>query len=84
MDISCPYDIDVTQKEEEKITKYSGLRLELDQMWDCKCVVIPIVISGLGVVCMDFEKYINSLPVLCIKIALLGSEKILRNFLSRN
>lgn len=86
--ISCPNDINVTQKEQEKITKYSGLRMELGRMWDCECVVIPIVISGLGVVSMEFEKYINSLPadistVLCIKIALLGSEKILRNFLSR-
>ena len=88
IDISCPNDINVAQKEQEKITKYSGLRMELGRMWDCECVVIPIVISGLGVVSVDFEKYKNSLPadistVLCIKITLLGSEKILRRFLSR-
>ena len=88
IDISCPNDINVAQKEQEKITKYSGLRLELGRMWDCECVVIPIVISGLGLVSVDFEKYKNSLPadistVLCIKITLLGSEKILRRFLSR-
>ena len=29
---------------------YSGLSLELGRMWDCECMVVPIVISGLGVV----------------------------------
>ena len=51
-------------------------------------MVIPIVAGGLGVVSLDFEKYINMLPAqvlpaMCIKIALLGSEKILRASLSR-
>ena len=84
-----PNDINVTQKKQEKITEYSGLRLELGRMWDCEYVAIPMVISGLGVVSLDFEKYKNSLPadistVLCIKIALLGSEKILRLGTSNN
>ena len=62
--------------------------MELGRMWNCECVIIPIVVSGLGVVSVEFEKYKNALPadistVLCTKIALLGSEKILRNFLSR-
>ena len=88
VDIACPNDINVVQKEQEKITKYSGLRLELGRMWDCECMVVPIVISGLGVVSMEFEKYKNMLPadistVMCVKIALLGSEKILRSFLAR-
>ena len=32
IDVSCPNDINVSQKEQEKITKYSGLRLELGRM----------------------------------------------------
>ena len=88
IDVSCPNDINVIQKEQEKITKYNGLRMELGRMWNCECVVIPIVISGMGMVSVDFEKYKNQLPadistVMCTKIALLGSEKILRSFLSR-
>ena len=51
-------------------------------------MVVPIVISGLGVVTLEFEKYKNMLPadistVMCVKIALLGSEKLLRIFLAR-
>ena len=54
-------------------------------MYGC---IVTIVARGLGVVSLDFEKYINMLPArvspaMCIKIALLGSEKILRAFLSR-
>ena len=76
------------KKSRKKITKYSGLRLELGRMWDCDCVVVPIAVSGLGVVSVDFETYKSILPadistVMCSKIALLGSEKILRSFLSR-
>ena len=57
-------------------------------MWDCECVIVPIVISGLGLVSLEFEKYKNMLPadistVMCVKIALLGSEKLLRSFLAR-
>ena len=88
IDISCPNDINVAQKEQEKISKYSGLRIELGRMWDCECMVIPIVVGSLGVVSLDFDKYRNMIPAkisstMCIKIALLGSEKILRAFLSR-
>ena len=57
-------------------------------MWDCECTVIPIVIGGLGVVSESFENYKNMVPaeistLMCTKITLLGSEKILRNFLAR-
>ena len=88
IDVSCPNDINVSEKEQEKITKYSGLRQELGRMWDCECVVIPIVIGGLGVVSENFERYKHMVPAelstaMCIKITLLGSEKILRNFLAR-
>ena len=88
IDVSCPNDINVSQKEQEKITKYSGLRLELGRMWDCDCMVIPIVIGSLGVVSEHFEKYKDMVPaelstVMCTKITMLGREKILRNFLAR-
>ena len=88
IDVSCPNDINVMQKEQEKITKYSGLRVELGRMWDCDCTVIPIVVGGLGVVSNEFMNYIGMVPadispILCTKIAILGSEKILRGFLAR-
>ena len=88
IDVSCPNDINVSQKEQEKVTKYAGLRMELGRMWNCECVVVPIVIGGLGVVSNNFEKYKLMVPanlstIMCTKITLLGSEKILRSFLAR-
>ena len=88
IDISCPNDINVSEKEQEKITKYSGLRLELGRMWDTECMVVLVVIGSVGVVSENFERYLKMVPAelsptMCIKTTLLGSEKILRRFLSR-
>ena len=88
LDISCPSDGNVTSKENEKITKYSGLRVELAKMWDCECTVIPIVIGGLGAISDKFVQYLDMIPAnisseLCQKITLLGSELIMRSCLSR-
>ena len=88
IDVSCPSDGNVNAKENEKITKYSGLRVELAKMWQCESIIIPVVIGGLGGLSEKFIDYINQIPAevsadLCQKITLLGSEKIMRSCLSR-
>ena len=88
IDVSCPSDVNVIAKENEKIAKYSGLRVELAKMWESECVVIPVIIGGLGCLSEKFTDYINQIPAeisaeLCQKITMLGSEKILRSCLSR-
>ena len=88
VDISCPCDVNVRMKENEKITKYGALRKELTKMWGGKCVIIPVVVGGLGAVSNDAEKHLKSLPgnvkmSLCQKITVLGSNKILQSVLSR-
>ena len=88
IDISCPSDVNVASKENEKVAKYSGLRVELGKMWDCECMVVPVVIGGLGMISEKFQEYLKMIPTdlspeMCLKITLLGSEKIMRSFLSR-
>ena len=88
IDISCPSDVNVKSKENEKITKYSGLRVELSKMWNSECIIVPIVVGGLGCVSHDFGNYLKMVPgelsiAMCLKITVLGSEKIMRSFLSR-
>ena len=88
IDVSCPSDVNVNAKENEKTTKYSGLRVELGKMWNCESVVIPVVIGGLGTISEKFLDYLKMIPAelsveMCLKITLLGSEKIMRSFLSR-
>ena len=88
IDISCPSDVNVDAKENEKITKYSGLRVELGKMWNSECIVVPVIVGGLGAVSRNFTNYLGMIPAqlsaaICIKITLLGSEKLMRSFLSR-
>ena len=88
IDISCPSDKNVTSNENEKVAKYSGLRVELGKMWDSECVVIPVVVGGLGVISEKFQDYLKMIPAdlsteMCLKITQLGSERIMRSVLSR-
>ena len=83
-----PSDVNVTDKENEKISKYSGLRVELAKMWNNECTVIPVVVGSLGAVSHRFVDYLRMIPAelcitMCLKIILLGSEKIMRSILSR-
>ena len=76
------------KKEGEKVGKYAGLVGELQRMWGAECVVVPVVIGGLGTVtrrCADFLASIPGEPhvSMCQKITLMGSERILRSVLAR-
>ena len=88
IDISCPSDVNVNKKENEKVSKYSGLRVELGKMWRSECIVIPVVIGGLGCISHNLSNYLKLIPAnlsieMCLKLTLIGSEKIMRSFLSR-
>ena len=88
IDISCPNDINVKEKEVEKVAKYQPLRAELRKLWGLECDVVPVVVGGLGVVSKDFGGYLAKLPgspkgFMCQKISMLGSKRILSDVLSR-
>ena len=88
IDISCPSDVNVDAKENEKLSKYNALRVELGKMWDCECDAIPVVVGGLGAISYNFDTYLKRIPAQlskekCLKITLLGSEKIMRSVLAR-
>ena len=85
--MACSTDVNVVRKESEKINKYCGLKAELGKMWRADVVIIPVVIGSLGTVSNKLEAYLKEIPgwpsmVMCQKITLLGSERILRSFLS--
>ena len=72
----------------KKITKYSGLRVELAKMWNSEYTVIPVVVGGLGAVSHNSTNYLTMIPAdlsaaMCLKITVLGSEKIMRSVLSK-
>ena len=88
VDISCPCDVNVAIKENEKISKYGALRKELIKMWSGDCLIIPVVVGGLGAVSNDTERHLKDLPgnaklSVCQKISAIGSSRILQSVLSR-
>ena len=88
IDIACPNDINVIVKEAEKISKYQSLCAELRKLWGVDCEVVPVVVGGLGVISKNLGDHLARIPgcpkrYMCQKIAMLGSERILRSVLSR-
>ena len=51
VDVVCPFDTRVVEKEREKVDKYQELKYELKRIWNCSEVtVIPAVIGALGAI----------------------------------
>ena len=88
IDISCPVDTNVNKKEMEKLSKYGGLRVELERMWGVKAEIVPVIVGGLGAVTKNLADYLAKIPGtpdlhMCQKICLLGSKRILTDVLKR-
>ena len=87
IDISVPGCHNVVKKEAEKIVKYRDLEIEVQKCWNLKEVsTIPVVIGALGTVCNGLANYIHTISPriehrIMKKNALLGTARILRNFL---
>ena len=87
IDIAVPADRHVKDKEIEKIDKYQDLRLEIQQLWNMRTVVVSVVVGAFGVVSTHFKHHTNKLNLpnwimpLLQKTALLGTDKILRRTL---
>ena len=87
IDISCLADGNVAEKQTEKLTKYSDLRVEvLSCMWQCRSLVIPVVLEAFGAVhagsrWLDITPGQHNLQHLQ-KAVLLGSSRILRKVMS--
>ena len=88
IDVACPVDTNVGKKETEKISKYGGLRVELERMWGINAEVVPVIVGGLGAVTKNFNNCLAKIPGMpdphmCQKIGLLGSKRILADVLKR-
>lgn len=86
IDVACPADRKVIEKEEEKIEKYRDLAREVAKLWNVKVKIIPVVIGALGTIPKDLEDRIKEIGI-SIKTAqiqmsvLLGTARMLRKVL---
>ena len=60
------FDIQVKDKENEKIENYKDLKRELKRIWKLrKVTVVPIIIGALGTVSNDIKKRLTEIGVTC-------------------
>jgi hypothetical protein len=74
------------QKESEKKLKYKNLSIEIQQMWNMKCFIIPVITGATGIVTKELNKYLETIPGKhsidsAQKTAVLGTSHIIRKVL---
>jgi hypothetical protein len=73
------------EKEAEKL-KYKSICIEIQRMWNLKCMIIPIIIGATGVVTRNLRKNLEAVPGkhsidALEKTAILGTSHIIRKAL---
>jgi hypothetical protein len=50
------------QKEAEEKLKYNNLCMEIQCMWNMKCLIIPVIIGATGIVTKGLRKNLEAIP----------------------
>jgi len=50
------------QKEAERKLKYKSLCIEIQRMWNLKCLIIPVIIGATGIVTRSLRKNVEAVP----------------------
>ena len=62
VDVACPFDTRVTEKEREEVDKYQELKYKVQKILSCSEVtVIPAVICALGTISKDINEWLNKI-----------------------
>ena len=84
IDVACPFDTRIIEKEREKVDRYQDLKWELKRIWQCNDVqVVPIIIGALGTVSKSLKKWLERISLNIYfgtlqKACLLGTARTLR------
>jgi hypothetical protein len=86
IDVAIRADRNVKQKEAEEKLKYKSLCIEIQRMWDMKCVIIPVIIGATGIVTEGLKTNLEAIPGKhstdsLQKTAVLGTSHIIRTVL---
>jgi hypothetical protein len=76
----------VVQKEAEKKFTYKSLCIEIQQMWNLKCAIIPVIIVATEIVTRSIRENLEAVPGKhsidsLQKTAILGTSHIIRKVL---
>jgi len=85
LEISCPADVNVLDKEDEKVSKYQALAREISTAYHQPVDIIPIVFGHSGIVSCHQSTYLKKLPSYSDRLfhylqqaAILGTISVLR------
>ena len=85
VEISCPADINVSIKEDEKINKYLSLATDFCWMYNMPVVIVPVVLGCAGVVSSCCLQFLRKIPGFTMKLfgqlqkaVLIGTSQVLR------
>jgi len=62
IDVAVPADRNVVQKDAEKQLKYKSVCTEIQQMWNMKCVTVPVITGATGTVTKGLRKNLEVIP----------------------
>ena len=68
IEVSCPADINVLLKEEEKSLKYRDLASDFQQMYDMPVIIIPVVLGCTGIVSSRCLNYLKKIPEFSLRL----------------
>ena len=60
--MAIPADRNVVQKEAEKKLKHKSLCIEIQQMWNLKCMTVPVITGATGIVTRSLRKNLETVP----------------------
>ena len=86
IDMSVPSDVNISDKEFEKLSKYKDLEIEIE-MWHMKTKMVSFIIGALGMIKKGCQSHLDNIPGNpslqdIQKIVLISTAHILRRALS--
>ncbi|XP_062826554.1 uncharacterized protein LOC134296214 [Anolis carolinensis] len=83
IDVTIPGDSRIDKKQQEKLSRYQDLKIELQRLWQKAVQVVPVVMGTLGAVPKDVSRHLETIDIdkitICQlqKATLLGSARII-------
>ncbi|XP_023216726.1 uncharacterized protein LOC111619278 [Centruroides sculpturatus] len=90
IDVTIPGDSRIDEKQQEKLSRYYDLKIELQRLWHKPVQVVPVIIGALGAVPKDLSRHLQAINIdkitICQlqKATLLGSARIIRRYITQS
>ena len=60
IDAAVPGDRNVIKREAEKVLKYKDLVIEIQNLWNVKTKVIPVILGATGTISKSLRQYLSN------------------------